>query len=220
MVITTILVKQAKIIIFSIVIFSFLTGLYFYPQMPDKIASHWNAAGVVDGYMSKFLGLFLMPFVSLVMALLFTWLPKIDPLKGNVKKFRSYFDVFIIFLLAFLFYIYSLTILWNLGQEFNMTYAIIPPIAVLSYAIGLLVEKSKRNWFIGIRTPWTLSSDKVWESTSKLGGKLFKACSLIILFGIFFSDYAIYFAIVPLTIVSLFTVVYSYFEYKKEEKRS
>ena len=67
-----------------------------------------------------------------------------------------------------------------------MTKFIIPAFAVLLFYIGILIKHAKRNWFIGIRTPWTLSSDKVWDKTHALGGKLFQVSAVITLGGIFF----------------------------------
>ncbi|MCD6528067.1 SdpI family protein [bacterium] len=100
-------------------------------------------------------------------------IPKIDPLKKNLEKFRNYFERFFILLFLFLFYLYLLTIFWNLGLRFYIGQAMIPALAILFYYCGVLLEKAKRNWFIGIRTPWTLSSDEVWDKTHQLGGRLF-----------------------------------------------
>ncbi len=83
--------KKTTLTIFLIILLSFAVGAYFYPQMPDRVVSHWNAGGEADGYMSRFWGLFLMPIISAVMVMLFLIIPKIDPLKENVKKFRKYF---------------------------------------------------------------------------------------------------------------------------------
>jgi uncharacterized membrane protein len=211
--------KRTKIIIFLIIILFFAVGFYLYPAMPENMASHWNAAGQVDGYLPKFWGLFLMPIISLIMALLFLWIPEIDPLKENIQKFRKYFDDFIILMMLFLFYIYFLSLFWNLGQRFNMIYMITPSFAVLFYYIGIMVEKAKRNWFIGIRTPWTLSSEVVWDKTHQIGGKLFKISALLVLVGIFFGRYAILFIIMPAILTAIYTFIYSYFEYQRITKK-
>jgi len=145
----------------AIIILSFFVGVYFYPKMPDRMASHWNIRSEVDGYLPKFWGLFLMPLVSLVMFGLFLAVPKIDPLKENIKKFEKYYCGFILTMIVFLFYIYILTIGANLDLEFNMGMLLIPGMSLLFFYIGLMLENSKRNWFIGIRTPWTLQNDKV-----------------------------------------------------------
>jgi uncharacterized membrane protein len=207
-------------IIILIILVSFAVGIYFYPLMPDWMASHWNAKGQVNGYMPKVWGLFLMPFVSLFMFLLFLLIPKIDPLKSNIQKFRNYFDGFILLIITFLFYLYSLTIIWNLGIEFDMVQFLLPSFAIIFYYAGILIENAKRNWFIGIRTPWTLSNDQVWDKTHKIGGKLFKATGIIALLGIPFPDYAIFFVIIPVLLVVIYTFVYSYLEYQREIKLS
>ena len=208
--------NKTKIIIFLIILLSFAIGFYFYPQMPERMVSHWNAKGEADGYMPKTWGLFLMPFISLAMALLLFLIPKLDPLKENIEKFRKYFDVFIILILLFLFYLNILVIVWNLGVRFNFIYATTPAFSVLFYYIGILIGNAKRNWFIGIRTPWTLSSETVWDKTHKIGGKLFKISALIALIGILFGQFAVYFVVLPVILTALYTFIYSYFEYKKE----
>jgi len=62
----------------------------------------------------------------------------------------------------------------------------VPALGILFYYCGILIENAKRNWFIGIRTPWTLSNEKVWERTHKIGGKLFKIAGLIAFLWYFF----------------------------------
>ena len=213
-------IKKSEIIIFIIILLSFAIGVYFYPQMPDKMASHWNSRGQVDSYMSKFWGLFLMPILSVILFLLFAIIPKIDPLKANVEKFKKYFHNFIVILILFLFYIYSLTILWNLGARFNLARLLVPALAVIFYYSGVLTENAERNWFIGIRTPWTLSSDNIWKKTHKRGGKLFKVVAIISLFGVLFPDIAIFFVIFPAIFIVIYIIAYSYFEYQKELKSS
>jgi len=187
--------------------------------MPEKIASHWNAQGQVDGYIPKFWGLFLMPFISVALFFFFILMPIIDPLKKNIEKFRKYFDLLIIFIFLFFFYIYILTILWNLGITFNMFLALIPAFGILFYFVGIVIEKAKRNWFVGIRTPWTLSNEAVWNKTHKIGGKLFKIAAIITFFGLILPKYAILLLILPVIAFSLYTIIYSYFEYQKQKKK-
>jgi uncharacterized membrane protein len=211
--------RKSEIPVLTIILISFLSGIYLYPQMPERMASHWNIEGNVDGYLSKFWGLFLMPLISFGLFLLFAVIPEIDPLKQNIMKFRKHFDVFVVLVILFLFYLYSLTLFWNLGFRFNMIQVLIPAFCGLFFYVGILVENAKRNWFVGIRTPWTLSSDKVWDKTHKLGGKLFKITAIIVLLGIIFESYAFYFIIIPILFVGIYTIVYSYFEYKKIVKK-
>lgn len=209
--------KITRLIIFAIILASFLLAFFFYPQMPSMMASHWNINGEVDGYMSKALALFLMPTLSLFITILFLVIPQIDPLKENIKKFKTYFDGFIILILSFLFYLYLLTIFWNFGFRFNLISLLMPAFGLLFYYCGILIGKAQRNWSIGIRTPWTLSSDCVWQKTHQIGGRLFKICGLISLIGFFFQKIAFFLVIIPVLMVVIYTYCYSYFQFRKEK---
>ncbi|MCK4782023.1 SdpI family protein [Candidatus Parcubacteria bacterium] len=210
--------KKSVVITLGLILISFLIGVYLYPQMPEKMASHWNSRGEVDDYMPRFWALFLMPMFSIGLFLLFLLVPKIDPLKQNIEKFRKYYDGFIVLIIGFLLYVYILTIFWNLGFRFNMVQLMMPALGALFYYCGVLMENAKRNWFIGIKTPWTLSSEIVWNKTHKLGGRLFKIAGIIALLGIILEDYAFIFIIVPVIFISVYLIAYSYFEYQKELK--
>lgn len=208
--------KVTNIVLLAIVVVAFVAGVLVYPQLPARIASHWNAAGEVNGYMQKFWGLFLLPLIMLGMFALYIIIPLIDPLKNNIKAFRKYYNALWIFLEMFFLYIYGLSIAWNLGFRFNFTTAIVPAIAILWFFLGTFLKNIKRNWFVGIRTPWTLSNDIVWEKTHKLGAKLFQASAIISLLGLFFTgDISIFFIIIPAIASALIAVAYSYIEYKK-----
>jgi uncharacterized membrane protein len=212
--------KASYLVIIAVLLLSILTGIYFYNRMPVVMVSHWNTIGEPNGYMSRFWGLFLMPIIGIMCFVLFVALPMIDPLKHNVEKFREYFDLFIVIFFLFLFYIYLLTILWNLGYIINIkiTTLLIPAFSILFYYAGILIENSQRNWFIGIRTPWTLSSDYVWNKTHALGGKLFKIGGVLMILGIFFQKWAMLYLLVIILVIALWPVVYSYHVFKTEKK--
>lgn len=211
---------KAQLIAPLIVLASYVVAYWFYSRMPEQIASHWGTDGQVNGYMSKFWGLFIMPFMSTFIYLLFLAIPKIDPRAKNIQKFQPYFDNFIVVILGFLFYIFGLTIAWNLGYRFDFNMLILPPFAVLFFYVGVLVEHAKPNWTIGIRTPWTLEDPTVWEKTHLLSGKLFKGAALISLFGLLLPAFSFYFIIIPVIAVSLFAVIYSYAIFNKICKKS
>ncbi len=204
--------KKNYLLILTIIGLSFIIGIYLYPKMPSKVAFHWNYKGEVDRYASKFWGLFLMPFLSTIMFVLFILIPKIDPLKNNIKKFESFFDTFVILFTLFLFYLYLLTIFWNLGRRFSLVLSVVPAFSLLFYYLGILLEKTHRNYFIGIRTPWTLSSDRVWNKTNRLGGKLFKIAAIIGLLGVVWTNCAFLLVIIPVVVASICVIIYSYYE--------
>lgn len=197
---------------------SFGVATIIYPLLPEKVASHWNAAGDVNGYMSRFWGAYLLPVILTVMLVLFFIIPRIDPKKENIAAFRTYFDRFIILMMVFMAYIYGLTIAWNLGYQFELIRLFSPAIALLFYYAGVLTEHAEMNWFIGIRTPWTLSSPTVWTKTNQLGGKLFKASGIFALGGLLFPSLAIWLILVPAMATAVWSILYSYIEYQKEKK--
>lgn len=207
--------KIKKTIPLFFIIISFLIAFYVWPQMPDLIASHWGVSGQVDGYMSKFWGLFFMPFLSVVLYILLLFLPKLDPYKKNFSEFQNHYDNFMIVIFGFFTYIYLLTIFWNLYYHFNMIQFLSPAFSILFYFTGDLISKTKQNWFVGIRTPWTISNPIVWKKTHAIGSKLFKLIGISSLFGVLFPNQAFYFLLIPNIFTVIFVFVFSYLEYRK-----
>ena len=189
-----------------------------YNQLPVQMASHWGVNDQVNGFISRFWGAFLVPLLSLVMLGLFLLIPGIDPHKANIAQFRGAFNLFIVLMTAFLTYVQGLTIAWNLGYTgFQMSAALLPALGLLFIFAGYMLAKAKRNFFIGIRTPWTLSSDTVWDKTHALGSKLFIASGIIALFGGFFGGtIAMLLLLIPLLGSAVFLIFYSYFLYRQE----
>ena len=206
---------KTKFVTCLIIFFSFILATYAYQVLPsDRVPSHWNAQGKIDGYLPKFWGLFLLPLISLGLFFLLHYLIKIDPLNKNIQKFRKQYNSFILVLIIFFFYIFILTLAANF-ISIDMTLMLIPALGVLFFYLGKLMRHVKRNWFIGIRTPWTLSNDKVWEKTHKLGSILFQGVGIIMLLSIFFREFLIWLMIVPILISVMWLIIYSYVEYRK-----
>jgi len=203
-------------IILVLLLSSVGVGVYYYDSIPEQMVTHWNAAGEADGYMEKDIGLFLMPAAMIVLLLFFYLIPHIDPKKENIKKFDRYYEGFIFLFMFFLAYIHFLSVAWNLGYVFEINRLTAPALGILFIYLGMLCGKSKQNWFIGIRTPWTLSSERVWERTHNIAKDLFMGIgALWIVIGLLAPAYILY--LVGLLIVSaLILFVDSYFEYKKE----
>jgi len=209
--------KTEKTILF-LVLCSFVLGLGLYYFLPTRMASHWNFEGQADGYANRFVGAFILPIVSVGLLVLFFLIPRMDPKRENIEKFIVYFDGLIALIFLFLFYLYVLSIIWNLGYHFNMSRAITPAFAILFYYLGILLSKAEMNWSVGIRTPWTLSDEGVWKRIHLLGSKLFKISGFIALLGVIFPYYAFLFILVPVLIFSFYLVAYSYFLYRQKRK--
>jgi uncharacterized membrane protein len=209
--------KYRALIFWGIVAATLVVSAAAWDLVPEQIDSHWNARGEADSTMPRFWGLFLMPMVLAAMALLALWIPRIDPLKQNVALFRKYFDGFMLMLLLFMFVVHVFLVLWNTGTKISPNHIFPPALATLFYAIGVLCGVAKRNWFIGIRTPWTLSSDAVWEKTHRRAKPLFKIAAFLMLAGAFLGEHAIFLTLGIILGLVFYLVIYSYLEYRREQ---
>lgn len=203
-----------------IIFVMFVSGFFLYPFMPEQVPIHWGPDGMPDGYGSKFFSLTIVPVLTLVVYLAMTFVPFIMVYKENFNKFRKYYDNFKLMLVLFFFALYVFSIFPGLGYKLNMNYLMIPALVVLFYYIGSLIPKFKRNYFIGIRTPWTLASEKVWNKTHKNTAWLFKIGGIFFILAAVFKDYFVWIVLIYVVFLILFIFVYSYLLYKKEEKEN
>jgi len=199
----------------ALVAVSALVSVLAAPSLPDTLVTHWNAAGEPDGTMAKTTALALIPGLSAVLVALFAVLPRLDPLGENVADFRASYDWFVVLFAAFMTVVHGGVVAFNLGNEFDFTLLILVAVAGLFYYVGILLTHAEQNWFVGIRTPWTLSDETVWERTHALGGRLFKLTALVALVGLAFGEYAVYFLLVPALATAAVTIAYSYYLYDR-----
>ncbi|WP_458187910.1 SdpI family protein [Haladaptatus sp. NG-WS-4] len=207
--------RTKYLVAFALVVVAIGVSVYYYPQMPDQMATHWNASGDADGTMSKLGGSFFIPALTLGVLVLFMVIPSVDPLQENVERFRDSYDLFVVVFVAFMLYVHVLVLLWNLGSRFEFTTVLAPAIGVLYYFIGTLMNHVERNWFVGVRTPWTMTNERVWRKTHSRAGPLFKLAGLVAVLGVFVPTYALHLIIWPAVGVALYLTVYSYFEYRR-----
>ena len=194
---------------------SFAVALYFYPQMPARMITHWGTNGNPNGYSSRLFGTFFVPITMFLLALLFIAIPHIDPLKKNLKVSIKFYDVIVyavlLFLLVMQFYVY----LQNKGVKLNVTVIVTIGISALFFIIGIALPHIKRNFFACIRTPWTLSDDTVWKKTHELGGKLFVIFAFVILATLVVPRYFLPVLVIVILFAVICPIFYSYFLYAK-----
>ena len=199
-----------------VIVLTLAITILSYPALPDQIPSHWNINGEVDGYLAKPWGVLIVPLVMVPLTALLFLLPRIDPLRENYAKFRRQYEGFILVFAAFFFIVQLQIILWGLGYPVSPTLLFPLIIGVLFIYLGFLLEHAEQNWFVGIRTPWTLSSERVWKKTHARGGVLFKIAGIIAVAGVLFGRYSLWFVLVPVLAVSVYLVIYSYLEFRNE----
>ena len=195
-----------------LILVSLLVAFIVLPYLPEEIPVHWDIHGNPNRYAPRAFALFFLPGLSLFLFLFLWWLPDIDPLKRNINEFRQYYEWFILSFVIFLLFVYALTLMEAFG--FSVIKLIIVAIAFLLFGVAVLISHSKRSWFIGIRTPWTMSSDRVWEKTNSLGSRLFKVMAVAFLIAFFLPAIVFLILLIFIVAVSVFLVFYSYWLFR------
>ncbi len=176
--------RTIKIAFLVIILITFMISIFLYPVVPNTMITHWGINDEPNGFSSKEFGLFFVPVLMIIFAIILYFVPLLDPMKKNIEKFRNDYNNLILLLLLFLLYVHILSILLNLGLNASISQLLSPAFAILLFYLGVIIGKMKRNYFIGIRTPWTLNSDDNWEKTDIVfseypvkGEKFFEAMS-------------------------------------------
>lgn len=200
-----------------LVALSAAAGALAWPDLPAEMATHWNAAGEPDDTMPKLLAISLLPGITAILLGLLAVLPRADPMGENVEAFRAAYDWFAVLLAGVLGVINVGVVAYNLGYRFPFVSLVLVAVAGLLYVAGMVLERTRPNWIVGIRTPWTLASGRVWDRTHALGAPLFKLTALSTLLGAVFSEYALILTLGPLLVTSVVTIGYSYWLYERLE---
>lgn len=193
-----------------------------WPQLPEKVVTHWGANGQPNGWSSPTFAAFLMPGIMALMTLIFAALPNIDPLKKNYEFHGSVYFLLVNVIIGFVGIIQVIVLGSALGWPFDMRTALPLLLGALFVFMGNLLPRIRPNWFMGIRTPWTLSSERVWRKTHRIGGYAFTIAGLVFIATAFIpmgsNSTAVMFAIIiP---VVLWPVIYSYFEWRREKEEA
>jgi len=199
----------------GIVVLTALASALAAPELPAEVAVHFDTAGDPDGYADRSVGLVAMPLTAAALVALFGAVPRIDPLGENVAEFRSAYDALAVGTVALVAYVHGLVLAYNLGVAFDVTVAVAPAVAAMYYLVGHLLERAKRNWFVGLRTPWTLSDEAVWDRTHERVAPLFKLAGVVALGAVLVPSLAIYLLVGPVAVAALAGTVYSYVCYRR-----
>jgi uncharacterized membrane protein len=197
-----------------------IAAAYFYQVLPDQVVTHWNAAGEPDGWGGKNFATFFVPALLIGMYLLFQWLPKLDPKKANYLKFASTYKVFQFIIILFLAFIYFISSVYNLGVNIPIGLAVSGGIGLMMIVFGFNMNKIKSNWFIGIRTPWTLSSEVVWKKTHEFAGKVFIVGGLFFILASFLGEKFFVPVLIIIILLLLSPMLYSYLIFRDQKKNS
>lgn len=194
--------------------FGVCAGLY--QNLPDPVPVHWTLSGKPDGFLAKPWGAFSLPVAMAGVYLILLVLPKISPRGFRMDRFSKTWEVVRGLIMLFLFFGGVIALLAAAGEPLPMDRALLVPMGLLLTLLGNFMGKFTRNFFVGIRTPWTLASEEVWLRTHRLGGKVFVVGGLLVaaaaLLG---APFSIVFAVV--LVAAAIPVIYSYVIYRRLE---
>ncbi len=198
----------------------FLFAAISWPSAPDRIPVHWGFSGEPDRYGDKFEGLLLLPLLALGIYLLLLYLPRIDPGRANYERFKGAYSVLRLATLAVLASIHGFILLWIRGVQLDLSVVVPVLVGGLLVVIGSVMGKIRPNWFVGIRTPWTLASKLSWTKTHRLGGWLFVVVGLVFISsGFVGSAWAIMAGLVVAAGCVLWLIVYSYLVWRSDPRK-
>jgi uncharacterized membrane protein len=189
-----------------------------YPLLPASVPSHWDAAGQVNGYLPKWLNAIFYPGMSLFLLVVLRGAMRISPQLGQASARRAnkiVVNMILVALLLFMLVLQLVTTSIALGSKIDVTFVISLAVSVLFIFLGNYLGKLRRNFWAGIRTPWTLASDTVWERTHRLGGWLFVAAGFIGVITSFIPPLRLWGLFVPLILLLIITTAYSYYAYSR-----
>ena len=204
-----------------LVIIAVVATLAVYSRLPEMVPTHWSVNGQVDDWSSRLWGAWTIPLVMAAMLLAFRVFPLIDPRRENYPQFAGAYEGILIIVLLFMLALHLSLLSTMLGRPVAVMRLMPVGIGLLLIGIGGLLPKARANWFIGIRTPWTLSNDRVWDRTHKFGGAVMMATGVLI---------AASALLVPLwthrvmaaaiAVMAVILIGYSYFAWRQEIGRA
>ena len=183
---------------------------------PERVPMHWNMNGEIDRYGSKIMGLLLLPGINILIYLLFLLLPIIDPQRKNYSLFADKFKIIRMMIHLLMTCMTFIVCLVSLGYELNVGMLVQLGVVCMMLVFGNFMGSIRKNYFVGVRTPWTLANEEVWTLTHRFTGKLWVAASLLMLPVCYFSNgkFDILFFIYIIGIVFV-PIVYSFIKFRQ-----
>jgi uncharacterized membrane protein len=197
-------------------VISAAVAAYYYGRLPAVMPTHWNASGHVNGHMPKFWGVVIYPAIMLALCVQLALLPLISPNKFRLDNSIGTFSLIVVVIAIFILVVSVLAMQAALGTPLPIQNLVPALLGLLFFVIGNYMGKFRKNFFMGIRTPWTLASDEVWARTNRLAGWLWAAGGLVFIVESIVGVNVI--AILSVVgIMLLVPMVYSFFAYKQIE---
>lgn len=203
---------KREILMWLALLAPFVMVVLCWNDFPDRIPTHWNINNEVDDWSDKVPALFLFPGINIALYLLMLFLPKLDPKRNNYERFGKAWWSIRFALHVFFSGVVFLTMLAALGTDVNIGRVLTSGICLLFLVIGNVLGTVKFNYFVGVRTPWTLSDEEVWNKTHRLTARVWVITSLLLIIPVVLLPMAWMAAVFGAGVVTMVLVpmVYSY----------
>lgn len=206
--------KKLLLLKFGILIAMIAWALLVYDKLPDSMPTHRNFEGKADAYWPKNYAIYTIPWITLIMIILFPVLSRLDPKKENYEKFSKYWEIMQFTIIWFFAYLQFVTLYISLNPEKSINFFMLLGLWVLFILLGNYMWKIRRNYFIWVKTPWTLENDEVWNKTSRLSWWIFVLSWIVFVIQAFVMKYIVATFIISISACILFPFIYSYIIFK------
>lgn len=203
--------KSSIISIIASILILITFNILFYDKMPAELPTHWNFQGQADDYSSKFDAMVLTHGFLVVMNIFVCFMLDNDPRNKKQKNFLMTLSK--LAMPAIMIVVYTITVMVGLGRDVNVSIIIPLFVGLLFIVIGNYLPKTKRNYTMGIKLPWTLNSDENWRRTHRLGGICFVIIGISLIVSVFLKSEIVF--LVPLILGGIIPAFYSYYLYTK-----
>ena len=204
-------------IMIGMVIFVCCVSAWYYTRLPDIVPTHWTADGKINSYGSKWIPILIMPLTVILVMVLAVILPMVSPKQYEIQKFQGAFDEIMLIVMGFMTYLHLVIMEATANPKIELGKWLVGGILIFFAWMGNMLGKTRRNFFMGIRTPWTLASDKVWIATHRMAGKLMVIGGLGGVLGMLLGIPP-FPCMIGALILLFYPVIYSLFIYKKYER--
>ncbi len=196
-------------------------SVWAYPRLPATVATHWSLRGTPDGFSSRGWAVAIGPLIIVALTVLFNVLPKLDPRRENYAKFLSSYWLIVNAVIVFMLLAHAMILAAGLGYDVKIDRLMPVSIGLLLVFLGNYLTRVEPNWFVGIRTPWTLASDTVWRKTHRTSGWLMVIGGFVLAVGAFLPPGALLpLLITTIVVVAVIPIVQSYVLWKREQGSS
>jgi uncharacterized membrane protein len=208
--------RTAWICAFGLVAAGFAATAWFYPGLPARVPIHWNFRGEVDGWGSR-ASAWVMPCAMLGMLGFFAMLPALSPKPFDLGPTRAVYLFVMVLAIGLMGYLHAL-MLWAVARPgFDVSRAIVGGVMLMIVLLGNVLGKTKRNLYLGVRTPWTLASERVWSDTHRVAAWWFVGAGLVG-FVLCLAGTPAWVPLVALVPALLWPAAFSYLRYKRLER--